>query len=169
MKATLIPTRKEFCPNWQVHLIFVVFTRVPRGAAADFPARRDCRAASGSQNWDVLFGAPGVTNTIFAIAANQGLVYEGGQAPSGGRTNTPYEVPGTAKQWSGDQGNFAGPVLVSITAIWRFVGNLRLYVAGNFTNVNGTAAYGLLPSGTEPTGAAWEFFGTAYRYGGGQQ
>ena len=46
-------------------------------------------AVSGDEHWDVQFGAPGVTNNIFAVAVNNGLVYAAGAVPTGAHTNTP--------------------------------------------------------------------------------
>jgi hypothetical protein len=96
-------------------------------------------ATPGNEHWDAQFGAPGVTNAIFAVAVNQGTIYVGGQSPSGGRTNTPLSM-WDGKQWS-VPAVFTGPTIVSVFDL-AFVGN-TLYAAGNFTNVNGTAAYGL--------------------------
>jgi hypothetical protein len=101
-------------------------------------------AVPGDEHWDGQFGAPGVTNNIFAVAVNNGLVYAAGAVPTGARTNTPLNV-WDGKQWTvsavftGPQIN--GPVSMEVTDL-AFVGN-TLYAAGSFTNVNGIAANGL--------------------------
>lgn len=114
-------------------------------------------AAPGDEHWDARFGAPGVSNFVYAAAVNQGNLYVAGLAPSGGRTNTPLSV-WDGKQWS-ISAVFTGPAPVSVYDL-AFVGN-TLYAAGNFTNVNGTAAYGL----ASWNGANWSsvgFSGTGY-------
>ena len=49
-------------------------------------------AVPGDEHWDAQFGAPGVTNNIFAVAVNNGLVYAAGAVPIGAHTNTPLNV-----------------------------------------------------------------------------
>lgn len=56
------------------------------------------RAAPGDEFWDGQFGASGVTNTIYAVAVNNGTVYVTGAAAVG-RTNTPVSL-WDGKQWS---------------------------------------------------------------------
>jgi hypothetical protein len=96
------------------------------------------RAVPGDEHWDAQFGAPGVTNTIYAVAVNNGTVYVAGMATAG-RTNTPLSL-WDGKQWSVG-GLFTGPTSMAVNDL-AFVGN-TLYAGGNFTNVNGVAAYGL--------------------------
>ena len=113
-------------------------------------------AVPGDEHWDVQFGAPGVTNSIFAVAVNNGLVYAAGAAPVGVRTSTPLNM-WDGKQWTvsavfiGPQLN--GPSLMQINDL-AFVGN-TLYAAGSFTNVNGVAANGL----AKRDGTTWSDIG----------
>jgi len=115
------------------------------------------RAVPGDEHWGAQFGAPGVSNFTYAVAVNQGILYTAGLAPSGGRTNTPLNL-WDGKQWS-VAAVFSGPSPVAVYDL-ALVGN-DLYAAGNFTNVNGTAAYGL----ARWDGANWSavgFYGTGY-------
>ncbi len=96
------------------------------------------RAASGDEHWDAQFGAPGVTNIIYAVAVNNGTVHIAGMVTAG-RTNTPLYL-WDGKQWS-TGGTFAGPNSMAVNDL-KFVGN-TLYAGGSFTNVNGVPAYGL--------------------------
>ena len=96
------------------------------------------RAVPGDEHWDAQFGAPGVTNTTYAVAVNNGTLYVGGVS-TGGRTNAPLSV-WDGKQWS-VAAVFSGPSTMTVNDL-AFVGN-TLYAAGNFTNVSGVAAYGL--------------------------
>ncbi len=119
-------------------------------------------AVSGDEHWDVQFGAPGVTNNIFAVAVNNGLVYAAGAVPTGAHTNTPLNV------WDGKQWTVAavftgpsinGPSQMQVNDL-AFVGN-TLYAAGSFTNVNGVTANGLARwDGTSWSGVG--FSGLAY-------
>ena len=114
------------------------------------------RAVPGDEHWDPQFGAPGLTNINYAIAVNNGIVYAAGVA-AGGRTNAPLSV-WDGKQWS-TVAVFTGPSLMQVNDL-AFVGN-TLYAAGNFTNVNGVAAYGL----AKWDGTNWSsigFTGVAY-------
>ena len=115
------------------------------------------RAVPGDEHWDAQFGAPGLTNTTYAVAVNNGAIYAAGVATGGGRTNAPLSV------WDGKQwlvaAVFTGPVNMFMNDL-AFVGN-TLYAAGNFTNVNGVAAYGL----AKWDGTSWSsigFSGVAY-------
>ena len=119
-------------------------------------------AVPGDEHWDAQFGAPGVTNNIFAIAVNNALVYAAGAVPTGARTNTPLNV-WDGKQWTvaavftGPQLN--GPSSMQVNDL-AFVGN-ALYAAGSFTNVNGVYANGL----AKWDGTTWSsvgFSGLAY-------
>jgi len=119
-------------------------------------------AVPGDEHWDVQFGAPGVTNTIYAVAMNNGLVYAAGATPVGANTNTPLYV-WDGKQWTvsavfnGPAIN--GPSLMQVNDL-AFAGDL-LYAAGSFTNVNGVAANGLAKwDGTSWSGLG--FSGLAY-------
>lgn len=119
-------------------------------------------AVPGDEHWDVQFGAPGVTNVIYAGAVNNGLVYAAGLYPSGFRTSTPLNV-WDGKQWS-VPAMFYGPIVNGISAMQvndlAFVGN-TLYAAGSFTNVNGVTANGLAKwDGTNWSGIG--FSGVAY-------
>jgi hypothetical protein len=96
------------------------------------------RAVPGDEHWDPQFGAPGVTNTTYAIAVNNGAIYVAGVA-AGSRTSVPLSV-WDGKQWS-VTAMFNGPSQMSVNDL-AFVGN-TLYAAGNFTNVDGVAANGL--------------------------
>src|SRR5271170_1750159 len=90
-------------------------------------------AVPGDEHWDAQFGAPGTTNSIEAIAVNNGMLYVGG-----------YGVPNTNATlcvWDGNQwsafatfNNGASPASIYDAT---FVGNV-LYVAGIFSSVNGT-------------------------------
>jgi trimeric autotransporter adhesin len=113
-------------------------------------------AVPGDEHWDAQFGAPGLTNIIYAVAVSNGTVYAAGVA-GGGRTNAPLSV-WDGKQWS-TVAVFSGPSLMTVNDL-AFVGN-TLYAAGNFTNVNGVAAYGL----AKWDGTNWSsigFTGVAY-------
>ena len=116
-------------------------------------------AVPGDGHWDPQFGAPGVSNTVnivYAVAANNGMVYVAGYS-SAGRTNTPLYL-WDGKQWS-VPAVFSGPSIMQVNDL-AFVGN-TLYAAGNFTNVNGVAAYGL----AKWDGTSWNdmgFSGVAY-------
>jgi len=97
------------------------------------------RAVPGDEHWDPQFGVPGVTNNIFAIAVNGGLLYASGSYSAGGTTNAALYL------WDGLQWSvpavFGGPAFLQVSDL-AFVGN-TLYAAGTFTNVNGVAASGL--------------------------
>jgi len=116
-------------------------------------------AVPGDEHWDAQFGAPGVSNTVnivYAVAVNNGMVYVAGYS-SAGRTNAPLYL-WDGKQWS-VPAVFSGPSIMQVNDL-AFVGN-TLYAAGNFTNVNGVAAYGL----AKWDGSSWSsigFSGTAY-------
>ncbi|MGA2178127.1 MAG: hypothetical protein ABSH15_00900 [Verrucomicrobiota bacterium] len=116
-------------------------------------------AVPGDEHWDVQFGAPGVSNTVnivYAVAVNNGMVYVAGYS-SAGRTNAPLYL-WDGKQWS-VPAVFSGPSIMQVNDL-SFVGN-TLYAAGNFTNVNGVAAYGL----AKWDGTSWSsigFSGVAY-------
>ncbi|MGA2280814.1 MAG: hypothetical protein ABSG80_10995 [Verrucomicrobiota bacterium] len=114
-------------------------------------------AVPGDEHWDVQFGAPGVTNYIYAVAVNNGLVYAAGIKSSGTKTNTPLNL-WDGKQWT-VAAMFYGPSQMQVNDL-AFVGN-TLYAAGSFTNVNGVAAYGL----AKWDGTSWSsigFSGVAY-------
>jgi hypothetical protein len=114
-------------------------------------------AVPGDEHWDAQFGAPGVTNIIYAVAVNNGMVYATGIKSSGTRTNTPLNL-WDGKQWT-VAAMFYGPSPMQVNDL-AFVGN-TLYAAGNFTNVNGMAAYGL----AKWDGTSWSsigFSGVAY-------
>ena len=114
-------------------------------------------AIPGDEHWDAQFGAPGVTNIIYAVAVNNGMVYAAGITSSGTRTNTPLNL-WDGKQWS-VSAVFYGPSQMQVNDL-AFVGN-TLYAAGSFTNVNGVAAYGL----AKWDGTSWSsigFSGIAY-------
>ncbi|MGO8836190.1 MAG: hypothetical protein ACLQAH_17850 [Limisphaerales bacterium] len=114
-------------------------------------------AVPGDEHWDVQFGAPGVTNLIYAVAANNGMVYAAGITSSGARTNTPLNL-WDGKQWS-VPAYFFGPGQMQVYDL-AFVGN-TLYAGGSFTNVNGVTAYGL----AKWDGMSWSgigFSGVAY-------
>ena len=96
-------------------------------------------AVPGDEHWDVQFGAPGVTNIIYAVAEKNGTVYAAGITASGARTNTPLSV-WDGKQWS-VPAYFFGPSQMQIYDL-TYLGN-TLYAAGSFTNVNGVTANGL--------------------------
>src|SRR5262245_36040569 len=87
------------------------------------------RAAPGDEHWDAQFGAPGVTNTIYAVALNNGTVHIAGMVTAG-RTNTPLYL-WDGKQWSVG-GTFTGPTSMAVNDL-AFVGD-TLYAGGNFTN-----------------------------------
>ena len=111
----------------------------------------------GDEHWDVQFGAPGVTNIIYAVAEKDGTVYAAGITASGARTNTPLSV-WDGKQWS-VPAYFFGPSQMQIYDL-TYVGN-TLYAAGSFTNVNGVTANGLAKwDGTSWSGVG--FSGVAY-------
>ena len=116
-------------------------------------------AVPGDEHWDAQFGAPGVSNTVntvYAVAVNNGMVYVAGYS-SAGRTNAPLYL-WDGKQWS-VPAVFSGPSIMQVNDL-LFVGN-TLYAAGNFTNVNGVAAYGL----AKWDGTSWSsigFSGVAY-------
>jgi len=52
----------------------------------------------GDEHWAAQFGGPGVTNTIYAVAMNNGMVYAAGATPSGTRTNMVLVTGGEAYQ-----------------------------------------------------------------------
>jgi hypothetical protein len=119
----------------------VTQTRLPVAAAAAVFFMTfvfSSRAVPGDEHWDAQFGAPGVTNFIYAVAVNNGTVHVAGMATAG-RTNTPLSL-WDGKQWSVG-GTFIGPASMAVNDL-AFVGN-TLYAGGNFTNVNGVTAYGL--------------------------
>jgi hypothetical protein len=98
-------------------------------------------AVPGDEHWDAQFGAPGMSNTVnivYGIAAKDGMVFAAGYS-SAGRTNAPLYM-WDGKQWT-SPALFSGPSILKVYDL-IFVGN-TLYAAGNFTNVNGVAAYGL--------------------------
>ncbi len=114
-------------------------------------------AVPGDEHWDPQFGVPGVTNSIYAIALNNGLLYASGGPSAGISTNAPLNV-WDGKQWS-VSAIFAGPSFMQVNDM-VFIGN-TLYVAGSFTNVNGVAANGL----AKWDGTGWNsigFSGVAY-------
>ena len=116
-------------------------------------------AVPGDEHWDAQFGGPGVSNTVnyvYGVAVNNGMVYVAGYS-SAGRTNAPLYL-WDGKQWS-VPAVFSGPSIMQVNDL-LFVGN-TLYAAGNFTNVNGVAAYGL----AKWDGTSWSsigFSGVAY-------
>jgi hypothetical protein len=119
----------------------VTQTRLPVTAAlaaAFLTSAFSLRALSGDEHWDAQFGVPGVTNTIYAVAVNNGTVYAAGMVTAS-RTNTPLSL-WDGKQWSVG-GTFTGPFSMAVNDL-AFVGN-TLYAGGNFTNVDGVTAYGL--------------------------
>jgi hypothetical protein len=77
-------------------------------------------AVPGDEHWDPQFGVPGVTNTIYAIALNHGLLYASGGPPAGNSTNAPLNV-WDGKQWS-VSATFAGPAFMQVNDM-VFVGN----------------------------------------------
>jgi len=83
------------------------------------------RAVPGDERWDAQFGAPGVTNIIYAVAVNNGTVHIAGMVTAG-RTNTPLYL-WDGKQWSVG-GTFAGPTSMAVNDL-AFVGN-TLYAGG---------------------------------------
>lgn len=107
------------------------------------------RAVPGDEHWDARFNWPGTPNEIFAIATNNGKLYCGGVMVAQFLTNAPLEV-WDGNQWS-SMGTFtAGPTgTTSISDI--AVLNGTLFVAGNFTNVNGAGIAGL----AKWNGSAW--------------
>jgi hypothetical protein len=114
------------------------------------------RAVPGDEHWDPQFGVPGVTNNIFAIAVNGGLLYAAGSYSAVSTTNAVLYL------WDGLQWSvpavFGGPAFLQVSDL-AFVGN-TLYAAGTFTNVNGVAANGL----AKWDGMSWSsigFSGTA--------
>jgi hypothetical protein len=114
-------------------------------------------AVAGDEHWDPQFGVPGVTNSVFAIALNNGILYASGGTPAGLPTNAPLNV-WDGKQWS-VSATFAGPSFMQVNDM-LFIGN-TLYVAGSFTNVNGATANGLAKwDGTTWSGIG--FSGVAY-------
>jgi trimeric autotransporter adhesin len=115
------------------------------------------RAVPGDEHWDAQFGAPGVTNNIYAIAVNNGSVYAAGGNPTGIPTNAPLYV-WDGKQWS-VPAVFSGSSFMQVSDL-AFVGN-TLYAAGSFTNVNGVTTGGLAKwDGTSWSGIG--FSGVAY-------
>ncbi len=129
-----------------------------------FSANTVCAAVPGDEHWDVQFGAPGVTNNIFAVAVNNGLVYAAGAAPVGVRTSTPLNV-WDGKQWT-VSAVFTGPQLSGPSSMQvndlALIGN-TLFAAGSFTNVNGVTANGL----AKWDGTSWSdigFTGLAYSF-----
>jgi hypothetical protein len=120
-------------------------------------------AVPGDEHWDAQFGAPGVNNSTYAVAVNNGLLYAAGATPVGGaRTNTPLNV-WDGKQWTISAWFYGptitGPSLMQVNDL-AFVGN-TLYAAGSFTNVNGVTANGL----AKWDGTSWSsvgFSGLAY-------
>ncbi len=117
-------------------------------------------AVPGDEHWDPQFGVPGVTNSVYAIALNNGILYASGGPSAGASTNAPLNI-WDGKQWS-VSATFAGPSFMQVNDM-VFIGN-TLYVAGSFTNVNRVAANGLAKwDGTSWSGIG--FSGVAYTLG----
>src|SRR5260221_646990 len=104
-------------------------------------ALRPCNvlAAPGDEHWDKQFYLPGVSNIIYAIATSGGKVYVGGPFNSGNSTLGAIQV-WDGLQWS-TLASLAGTGTSPVNDM-VFMGN-NLYVAGYFTNINGTVIRGL--------------------------
>lgn len=85
--------------------------------------------APGDEHWDIRFGWPGTTNTIWAITPHNGQLFISGSDGSG-TTNA------SISKWDGvnwtNFSTFKGATIYDI----KFVGE-SMYVGGYFTNVDG--------------------------------
>ncbi|MEJ2720343.1 MAG: hypothetical protein P8181_04285 [bacterium] len=88
----------------------------------------------GNEFWDNRFSTPGTDDWVFALAADGGVVYVGGDfTQAGGRT-----VNRIARWDGGSWGGMGGGVNGNVNAI--AVGTDGVYVGGNFTSTGGGSA-----------------------------
>jgi hypothetical protein len=94
-------------------------------------------AVSGDEHWDPQFGLTGTSFNTQALTVNNGVLIAGGY--SGSSTNSTLMI-WDGCQWSplGLFGNSSTAYIYDVAYAGSF-----LYVAGQFTSVNGTAANGL--------------------------
>lgn len=96
-------------------------------------------AAAGDEHWDVQFGWPGTTNTVYALAVENGQVYASGffSTPAISSTNF-IEV------WNGTRWSYIPGIEGSTAAIYdiAFMGG-ELYAAGTFSRAGTNRAVGL--------------------------
>jgi len=104
-------------------------------------------AAPGDEHWDVQFGWPGTTNTVYALAINGSQVYAGGFFSTPAlATNNFIEV------WDGVRWNYIPGLQGSPLVVYdfAFLGG-DLYVAGTFNRAGTNRTVGL----ARWNGSAW--------------
>jgi trimeric autotransporter adhesin len=95
-------------------------------------------AAPGDEHWDVQFGWPGTTNSVFALAVEGGKVYASGYYGTPALTETNF-----VEIWDGARWNYL-PGLEGTLAIFDFAFfNGEMYVAGVFGRAGTNRAPGL--------------------------
>src|SRR5436189_42538 len=95
-------------------------------------------AAPGDEHWDVQFGWPGTTNSVYALAVESGRVYACGLYGTPAVTETNF-----VEVWDGARWNYI-PGLEGTTVIFdfAFLGG-EMYVAGVFSRAGTNRAPGL--------------------------
>ena len=118
------------------------------GAAATLSV---ASAVPGDEHWDPQFGWPGTTNSVFALALNEGRVY------AGGTFGTPQMATNDFVEiWDGTRWTYLPGLRGSMPVVFAFafLGH-DLYVGGTFSKAGDVAASGL----ARWNGSAWSDVG----------